>query len=383
MRLLIFLLLSLCSVVGVTQNQCLSDRYAHSASFDEADIIHHTNIIYGNATQVFTGVDQDLVMDVFEPDPAVDPLESRPLIVMIHGGAFYAGQRSDMNFMCMEFAKRGFVAATISYRLGWECDPNAGVFTCAVCGGQSDQLLTAAYCANQDARAALRFLLDDPTLYNVDPEWVFTGGLSAGSITALGVAFMDEDEANTFLPNAVAAAGPLNTSGNELTTPFAIKGVVNDCGAVFNEEIIDVEEQIGVISFHDEFDCIVPYGNGQVLSCLGCTAFPAASGSRVIHDQLTNLEICTELNTIQLSLGHCSWPELNLVQRASCFLKRQMCGVCTSVENNSTSAYSPCANLGIDPLTNPSECPEDLNQDGLVNAADLLQFLGAFGTVCP
>lgn len=30
-----------------------------------------------------------------------------------------------------------------------------------------------------------------------------------------------------------------------------------------------------------------------------------------------------------------------------------------------------------------NNCPEDLNLDGVVNAADLLQFLGAFGTVCP
>ena len=382
MRHLTIVLLSLFSVVGIAQNQCLTDRYAHNATFDEADIIHHENVVYGNATQLFSGVDQDLIMDVFEPDPAIDPLSARPLIVMIHGGAFYAGQRSDMNYMCMEFAKRGFVAATVSYRLGWNCDPNAGIFTCAVCGGESASLLTAAYCAAQDGKAGIRFLLDDPSVYGVDPDWVFTGGLSAGAITALAIAFMDQAEADVLLPGAVAAAGPLDTSGNELTTPFSIKGVVNDCGAVFNASVIDADEQIGVISFHDEFDCVVPYGNGNVLSCLGCTAFPAASGSSIIHNQLTNLEICSELNTLQLSLGHCSWPQLNIVRRSSCFLKRQMCGVCTSSANNSTVAYSPCANLGVDAST-PSDCPSDLNADGVVNAADLLEFLGAFGTVCP
>ena len=29
-----------------------------------------------------------------------------------------------------------------------------------------------------------------------------------------------------------------------------------------------------------------------------------------------------------------------------------------------------------------SDCPEDLNNDGLVNATDLLQFLGSFGSMC-
>ena len=33
-------------------------------------------------------------------------------------------------------------------------------------------------------------------------------------------------------------------------------------------------------------------------------------------------------------------------------------------------------------FTTGSDCPEDLNGDGLVNATDLLQFLGAFGSTC-
>ncbi|MFM1932968.1 MAG: hypothetical protein RL226_2271 [Bacteroidota bacterium] len=36
------------------------------------------------------------------------------------------------------------------------------------------------------------------------------------------------------------------------------------------------------------------------------------------------------------------------------------------------SCEFPCSN----------ECPEDINQDGIINAADLLMFLGVFGTTC-
>ncbi|MGB0424678.1 MAG: hypothetical protein ACPGED_10150, partial [Flavobacteriales bacterium] len=46
--------------------------------------------------------------------------------------------------------------------------------------------------------------------------------------------------------------------------------------------------------------------------------------------------------------------------------------------------YNPSANDddGSCILTAPNPCPEDLNMDGEINAADLLSFLGVFGTQC-
>ncbi|WP_306643190.1 hypothetical protein [Sanyastnella coralliicola] len=46
--------------------------------------------------------------------------------------------------------------------------------------------------------------------------------------------------------------------------------------------------------------------------------------------------------------------------------------------------YDASANTddGSCTFTTGNDCPEDLNQDGIVNAADLLQFLAAFGTSC-
>jgi hypothetical protein len=50
----------------------------------------------------------------------------------------------------------------------------------------------------------------------------------------------------------------------------------------------------------------------------------------------------------------------------------------------SADNYNANANMedGSCTFTLGSDCPEDLNNDGIVNAADLLQFLGAFGTTC-
>ena len=98
----------------------------------------------------------------------------RPFILLIHGGSFRTGFRTEMNNECLEFAKRGYTAATIDYRLGWlpEDDKqktcNSGFCFSTHCWpsqGDSckaeykDSLNFAIYRALQDASAAMRFIV--------------------------------------------------------------------------------------------------------------------------------------------------------------------------------------------------------------------------------
>ena len=43
--------------------------------------------------------------------------ESAPLLVFIHGGGWRSGKRSDYLIYLIDFAKRGYITATVSYRL--------------------------------------------------------------------------------------------------------------------------------------------------------------------------------------------------------------------------------------------------------------------------
>lgn len=72
-------------------------------------------------------------------------------------------------------------------------------------------------------------------------------------------------------------------------------------------------------------------------------------------------------------------PNANIANIASCTFDN--CAGCTYVDatNYSANASTDDGSCIFD-LQNP--CPADLNQDGSVTTADLLQFLGAFGTVC-
>jgi hypothetical protein len=382
MRIILALIPALLANMAIAQfDYCLGGRYGEQAIFDSSEVVVLEDIQYGNATHLFTGNEVDLMLDVWMPDPALDTEIQRPMLLLIHGGSFMAGSRADMNYYCMEFARRGYVVATASYRLGWGCDPNAGIFTCLVCGPIAAQVKTAAYCAVQDVRAAMRYLAANAEAFGGDPTQLFLGGDSAGAIATLHAATVDQAEAEVYFAPEIALAGGPDNSGNDLPINYVVRGVINNCGAIFNTALLGGGEGVPVISFHDQFDCVVPYAGGNVLSCLGCSAFPYAQGSSSIHSWCAQNGVCTELNTLQNSLLHCSWPALNIIRRSACFMKRTLCGVCTSADNSNTNTYSPCMDLAW-PQEDPGICAADINADGSVNAGDLLIFLSAYGLNC-
>ena len=59
----------------------------------------------------------NLQMDIYTPYG--DNCTNRPLIILAHGGSFIGGSKSNptMVDLCETFAKRGYVAASINYRL--------------------------------------------------------------------------------------------------------------------------------------------------------------------------------------------------------------------------------------------------------------------------
>jgi acetyl esterase/lipase len=91
-----------------------------------------------------------------------------PAVVCIHGGGFRAGKREALDALCKKLAERGYVAATVSYRLA-----PAHPFPAAV----------------HDVKAAVRWLRAHADTYRVDPARIGALGYSAGGSLAqlLGV----------------------------------------------------------------------------------------------------------------------------------------------------------------------------------------------------
>jgi hypothetical protein len=70
-----------------------------------------TDISYGIQTD-FAGASQDLKLDISYPVGDVSPACGRPLLVMIHGGGWFAGDKSDgyAKRIREDFTKRGYTA---------------------------------------------------------------------------------------------------------------------------------------------------------------------------------------------------------------------------------------------------------------------------------
>lgn len=91
-----------------------------------------------------------------------------PAILCIHGGGFRAGKREGWDERCRKLAARGFVAATVTYRLAPKYQFPAAIY---------------------DVKAAVRWLRAKADKYQIDPDRIGVVGDSAGGHLAqfLGV----------------------------------------------------------------------------------------------------------------------------------------------------------------------------------------------------
>jgi hypothetical protein len=160
-----------------------------------------SNVIYANNMSVLTGTPTptDLKMDVYTP--AGDNCTNRPLVIYLHAGTFLpiiynkacVGTKTDSSIVeeCTQFAKKGYVAVAMDYRLGWNAnaigvDPDVTLGT----------LFQAVYRAIQDAKCCVRYfkanVQSGGNTYGVDTTRISLGGVGSGAIVALNyVALQD------------------------------------------------------------------------------------------------------------------------------------------------------------------------------------------------
>ncbi|WP_299116726.1 ankyrin repeat domain-containing protein [uncultured Winogradskyella sp.] len=295
-------------------------RFTSVEYFLDSQIDSLKNVTYGNAID-YKGKSQNLKMDFYFPDNKLDTVEKRPFILLIHGGGFVGGQKEGFAYHCKELAKRGYVAATMSYRLGF--DKN-------VMGENAK----AVYRAQQDTHTALNYVSKQAENLRIDTQWVFVGGSSAGAITSLYAGFANQAEWNSVLPQFESLLGPLKASEDSQAQNISIKGIYNKMGAVF-PMVFTSGDLIPAISFHGDKDKTVPIGKSQI----------AGFGSTPIHEILTKAGVCNNLTIVQGG-GHSIYiskeGEDFRINRIANFFKSLICDSCTSnvfkdqVDNNRT-----------------------------------------------
>jgi acetyl esterase/lipase len=188
-----------------------------------SEVTQTESIVYKEAKDVYGN---PISLSLIVVEPKGDSLEKRPLVIWIHGGGFISGKKEGMLGRCIAYAKMGFVAVTIQYRLS-ATDKSSWV--------ETDTMKRAVNDAVEDARSAVDWLRAHATEYRIDTNQMFIGGSSAGAITSLHVAYQDDG---------------WNKTG--------MKGVIDLWGALLSDVQIDSTEP-PVIIIHGTEDTTVPF----------------------------------------------------------------------------------------------------------------------------
>jgi acetyl esterase/lipase len=162
------------------------------------------DITYGQAVSSKGQLEQ-LKLDLYTPTG--DTAGGRGLLVWAHGSGFRYGDKSDIGPL-KEYVTRGWVAVSIEYRMRPELPANAFVGIVTNPTSVTDAK-AAALDAQHDMQAAVRWARGHAASLGVDPGRIAAGGMSAGAIMALMVAFNPGDAGTSGSPgpsSAVAAA---------------------------------------------------------------------------------------------------------------------------------------------------------------------------------
>ncbi|MFK8111747.1 MAG: alpha/beta fold hydrolase [Rubripirellula sp.] len=143
--------------------------------------------------------DRTLKMDLYRPKDAWGEL---PAIVCIHGGGWQKGSKINHRKVAQELAARGFVTASISYRLSGEATFPAHI---------------------QDCKAAVRYLRANAKDLGIDSDTIGAIGHSAGGhlaallATSGGVRELEGSGGNSKFSSAIQAVVPMGAQTDLLS----------------------------------------------------------------------------------------------------------------------------------------------------------------------
>jgi hypothetical protein len=167
-------------------NSTAQIKYVESM-YTRASVNRTQNLIYQANIGVLTGSPKldTLRFDLYTPSGNTDT--KRPLVIFLHTGSFLpryinqtpTGARDDSATVefCYQMAQRGYVVASVSYRLGW--NPYATTED-----GRKASIINAAYKSVQDVATAVRYFKKsvlNANPYGIDSMKIAIGGQGTGS----------------------------------------------------------------------------------------------------------------------------------------------------------------------------------------------------------
>ena len=230
-------------------------------------------------------------MDIYTPDG--DTVTNRPVILYMHGGAFYAGEKGSVDCVdfCTSYAKKGYVAISANYRLA----ANALTFLF-----YEDIQYTTVLKAVADIKSAVRYLRKDHANGNtlgIHPDGIFLGGYSAGAVLSIHMSYIDSISDLPTSPLDVQAlvstiGGTLDGDAGNDGYSSEIGGIVSFAGGINDLTWVDSTDD-PIVFIHAtvdpavNFNCGPGLGQPTVLNLCGMNAMkPALDNAGVLNDTM-------------------------------------------------------------------------------------------------
>lgn len=279
----------------LSAQDCSGNRYKNDIF---TDIKSEKGIKYGENYKQDGATLEELFLDIYYPENDTD--NNRTLIVMAHGGSFIGGNRADLEAEATRIAKKGYVVASISYRLLNAVDP-------AVLENVPMGFKKAVVRAIHDMKAAIRFLrnsANEGNPYGINPDIVLVGGVSAGAIMANHVTYLDTEEEvpaelKSYMEDQGGLEGNSGTPGITSTPQMAL----SMCGALLDTAWVSNNYQ-PFYGVHTEEDQTVKYLYGQ--PNIGIPISVDLYGDSLIHKQAAAAGIPTKYKHYPTG-GHCQF----------------------------------------------------------------------------
>ena len=230
MKKVLFVFFLLISFLSFSQTRYIDDVF--SSVNITSDVAYGQNVSILPMLQGLPPVMDTLLCDIYQP--LNDTLTNRPVIILIHTGSFLppvlngqpTGSKTDSSIVenCKRWAKKGFVAVAMNYRLGWNpSSPSQTIRTATQ--------LQAAYRGIHDAKAMVRYLrktvAEDGNLYGIDDNKIIVGGQGTGAFISMGYATLDTVSELFIYPKFWDTSDPNPANHTPLIQPdFGIPGPI-------------------------------------------------------------------------------------------------------------------------------------------------------------
>ena len=285
----------------------------------EEDVIYANGLSHNESSTAPFSI--PLKLDIYYPN---NNSANRPVYMFIHGGGFTGGikHKPEIIDMANYYASRGWVFVSIDYRTTEELGVIQGMtpeelieyyrgvapqewIENALQGAQSwgeVQQATAMYLAQRDAKAALRWIVANASIYNINKDFITVGGASAGAITTIALGISNQED----FRDEISVLEDPTLSNTNLNESYVVRSMVYFWGSNIKLDVFESVYELNQYNRYDSSDPELFMGHGTAQDLV--TPYEEALELQEIYD---SLGIYNKLVTLLLPngnpAGHGAW----------------------------------------------------------------------------